>query len=277
MLLQSSNDKPPGFSQRVVANIAANGQAIVSRENYRAMANIGSRISLSPPVLRRSILNPARTLHCDALLFDLDGVLVDSVACSERVIREWAESHEIDPARFLSISHGRRAIETIRIVAPHLNAAAEADLLIARESCETDGVYEVAGALELLRTLPPTRWAIVTSGTRSIATLRLRFTGLPTPPVLICADDVERGKPDPEGYLAAAARLHVLPANCIVVEDAPAGLAAARAAGMRSIGVVGTCDEAALAQATVTIPLLGALRVVAGDAGGMLTIQLVAA
>jgi sugar-phosphatase len=220
-----------------------------------------------------SILKSARPLYCEAMLFDLDGVLVDSVACSKQVLREWAQSHGLELARVMTVSHGRRAIETIQLVAPHLDAAAEADLLIARESCTTDGVHEVAGARELLRTLPPTRWAIVTSGTRSIATLRLRFTGLPVPPILICADDVERGKPDPEGYLAAAARLHVLPESCVVVEDAPAGLAAARAAGMRSIGVVGTCDAAALAQATITIPRLAALRVVTGDAGGVLTIQ----
>lgn len=218
--------------------------------------------------------NDERTLQCDALLFDLDGVLVDSAACSERLLREWALHHALDPARVCAVAHGCRTVETVQHVAPHLDAAAEAEVLTAREAITTEGVFEVVGARELLGRLPPNRWGIVTSGARSVATLRLRSAGLTEPHTLICAGDVIRGKPDPEGYVAAAARLKVAPDRCVVVEDAPAGLEAAHAAGMRSIGVVGTSGVAALARATFTISRLAALHVVNGHGDGALTILL---
>lgn len=219
-------------------------------------------------------INGERTLHCEALLFDLDGVLVDSAACIERLLRDWALQHALEPAHVFATSHGRRTIETIQLVAPYLDAAAEAEALTTREAVTTEGVVEVAGARELLRAVPPNRWAIVTSGDRSVATLRLRSTGLPEPRVLICAADVTRGKPDPEGYLAAAEQLRVAPESCLVVEDAPAGLEAAHAAGMRSIGVAGTHAAAALSRATVTIAALAAMRVVAGQTDGQITVRL---
>lgn len=191
---------------------------------------------------------------CDALLFDLDGVLVDSAECVERTWHRWADAHGLDPAAVIRAAHGRRTIETVRLMAPHLAAEAEVARLAASESNETDGVYEVTGARELLKLLPARSWAVVTSGIRAVAELRIRHTHLPIPPVLVCADEIKAGKPDPEGFLTAARRLGVEPWRCVVVEDAPPGIEAARAAGMRSIGIVGTYPREKLARADATVP-----------------------
>jgi sugar-phosphatase len=144
-------------------------------------------------------------------------------------------------------------------MAPHLPAVEEAERLTAIESTATDGLEKVQGARDLLQQLPASRWAIVSSGAQAVATLRLAQTHLPKPAVLICAEDVRHGKPDPEGYLAAAHRLGVAPSACVVIEDAPAGLEAARAAGMRCIAVATTHDAAALELATYTVPTLACL------------------
>jgi sugar-phosphatase len=150
-------------------------------------------------------------------------------------------------------------VETIPLVAPHLALADEVAALEGVDAHTTDGVYEVPGVRELLERLPAHAWAIVTSGARAVATLRIRHTGLPMPQVLVCADEISRGKPDPEGYLTAAARLGRAPADCVVVEDTPAGLEAARAGGMRSIGIVGTYPASALDIADLVIPSLAML------------------
>lgn len=196
-----------------------------------------------------------------AILFDLDGVLVDSAECVERTWRKWAARHGLDPDRVLQVAHGRRTIETVPLVAPHLVAADEVAALEGAESHTTEGIYEVPAARELLERLPADAWAIVTSGVRSVATLRIRHTHLPMPRVLVCADEITHGKPNPEGYLTAAERLGKKPEECVVVEDTPAGLEAARAAGMPSIGIVGTYPAAALAMADLIVPSLSALPV----------------
>lgn len=200
-------------------------------------------------------------LQCAALLFDLDGVLVDSARCVEATWRQWATRHGLDPERAIQVAHGRRTIETVALLAPHLAASTEVAALAASESTTTEGVYEVAGARELLARLPDNVWAVVTSGVRAVATLRIRHTGLPSPPVLICADEIDRGKPDPQGYLIAAERLGFLPSQCIVVEDTPPGIEAAHAAGMRVVAVEGTYPALALSAADVTISHLAAMRV----------------
>ena len=128
-------------------------------------------------------------MHCSAILFDLDGVLVDSAACVEETWRQWSRRHGLDPERIIGIAHGRRTAETIPIVAPHLNVADEIAALVAIESTTTDGVHAVPGAQALVESLPPDAWAVVTSGHRSVATLRIRHVGLPWPPVLVCADE----------------------------------------------------------------------------------------
>ena len=209
-------------------------------------------------------MSHAITLRCDAILFDLDGVLVDSTAAVERTWRIWARRHGLDAEAIIRVAHGRRTVETLREVAPHLVLDDEVAALGDIETATTEGVYEIPGARELLHAIPPERWAVVTSGLRSVATLRIRHTRLPTPRALICADEIAHGKPHPEGYLTAAERLGVAPARCVVVEDAPAGLEAARAAGMRSVGIAGTFPAERLSMADHVVPSLGALRVTAG-------------
>jgi sugar-phosphatase len=219
-------------------------------------------------------------LHCHALLFDLDGVLVDSLPSVERSWRAWAARHGIDAEALLPTVHGRRAIDTIRATAPELDAEAELAALVASEATDTADVTALPGAAELISALPPRQWAVVTSGAPPVALARLRSAGLPVPPVLITATDVGRGKPDPEGYLTAAVRLGIAPGECVVVEDAPAGVAAARAGRMRVVALTTTMPADALRGADVIVPSLAALVVeVDGRAGepARLTVSAVAA
>jgi sugar-phosphatase len=198
---------------------------------------------------------------CAALVFDLDGVLVDSTACVEQIWRRWAEQHGLDAAAILEVSHGRRTADTLRLVAPHLDVDAEVAALAASEARARAGVCEVPGAKELLSGLPPTAWGIVTSAVRAVAEYRLRLTGLPVPQVMVCAENVARGKPDPEGYLAAATLLGARPADCVVVEDAPPGIAAAHAAGMRAIALATTYPSVDLEVADAVTDTLTGIRV----------------
>jgi sugar-phosphatase len=148
------------------------------------------------------------------------------------------------------------------MVAPQLSAEAELATLAASESTTSEGVYEIAGARELLEQLPAAKWAVVTSGIRAVAEFRLRYARLPVPPVMICADEITRGKPDPEGYLTAASRLGYSPDDCLVIEDAPAGIEAARAAGMRVIAITTTFGRESLKGADAVIERLTDLTVV---------------
>lgn len=217
-------------------------------------------------------------LECDAVLFDLDGVLVDSAVCVERHWRRWAAEHHLDGDEIMRVAHGRPTVETIRLVAPHLSTEEEAARLDAGEAFDTDGVMAIDGAARLVRSLPPDGWAIATSGTRDTAMTRLRHTGLPVPSVLITADDVKRGKPNPEAYLLAAAKLDVRPERCVVVEDAPAGVSAAHAAGMRVIAVATTHSEIELGEADIRAERLVDIRISRSDVrrGGRLTVRVAA-
>ena len=205
--------------------------------------------------------NPAAHLICEALLFDLDGVLVDSIVSVEHTWRVWAARHGLDAAAILRSAHGRRALDTVKIVAPHLDAAAEIIALSAQEASTTQGLSEVPGAHALLSALPTDRWAVVTSGDRPVAEHRLRHVGLPVPTVMVCGDEVTHGKPDPEGYLAAAAKLGIAPAGCVIVEDAPSGVEAAHNAGMRVIAVTSTHSAEELSAADAVTDTLSALTV----------------
>jgi sugar-phosphatase len=195
-------------------------------------------------------------IRCGAILFDLDGVLMDSRVCVERHWTRWANSRGIDLALVLAEAHGRRTTDTIRAVAPSLDIEAEARLLEAAEAVDFDGVTTLPGAAELLEALPSGSWTVVTSGTRALATGRLAQGGLPIPPQLITADDVERGKPDPQPYLAGAAVLGLDPAVCLVVEDAPAGIQAGKAAGMTVLTVTTTFEASALMAADYVVASL---------------------
>ncbi|BAL88436.1 putative haloacid dehalogenase-like hydrolase [Actinoplanes missouriensis 431] len=178
-------------------------------------------------------------LHAAAVLFDLDGVLVDSGATVERSWRRWAVRQGLDPAAVLAVCHGRTTAATIAVVAGHLDAAAEARRIESEQAADSAEVRACPGAADLIAEMPAGRWAVVTSGSRALASSRLRQASIPVPDVLITSDDVRRGKPDAEGYRAAAGLLGVEPSDCVVIEDAHPGVTAALAAGCRVIGIAG--------------------------------------
>jgi len=210
--------------------------------------------------------------ECSAILFDLDGVLVNSIASVERQWRKFAIRHKLDPDHVIHTAHGHRTVETVHILAPHLDALAEAAIVERDEIADTEGLVAIDGAADLLASLPRDRWAVVTSGTRALATRRLAAAGLPQPGRMIPADEVTRGKPDPEPYLKGANAINFAPESCLVFEDAPSGIRAAKAAGMRVIGVLGTSTAAELHQAD---GLVGSLRDVrARMNGGQLEVDI---
>jgi sugar-phosphatase len=210
-----------------------------------------------------------RILGCEGVLFDLDGVLVDSARVVVRTWHTWARTKGLDAERFIEIAHGRRPAETVRIIAPDLDAESEGAELERIEVDDTDGILEVEGALELLATLPEGSWTVVTSGSRALASGRMRHVGLPLPERFVTADDVENGKPHPEAYLKGAEILGASPETCVVIEDAPAGLQSAKAAGMRVVAVATTHREEDLHEADVVVGALSDIRVLtqAGDGG----------
>ncbi|HTC90468.1 MAG TPA: HAD family hydrolase [Bryobacteraceae bacterium] len=179
-------------------------------------------------------------IRCSALLFDLDGVLIDSTPAVARVWRRWAVEHGFDPETVVRLAHGRPSRTTIRELLPNADIDKEDREVERREMEDLDGVVLLPGARELLTTLPPDRWTIATSGTRALAEVRLRVAGLPVPANMITSSDVKIGKPDPEPYLKAAAKLGFAASECIVVEDAPAGVRAGKAAGARVIAFLTT-------------------------------------
>jgi sugar-phosphatase len=179
-------------------------------------------------------------LTCHAILFDLDGVLLDSTSCIERHWQEWAEKHEIDLNLVLQNAHGVRTIETIQKVAPLLDAEKEAAVFTVNEILDTEGVVAIKGAKALMEHLPAEKWAIVTSGGYDLVNARLKKAELPVPKYIISADDVTQGKPSPQPYLKGAEKLGVPVDQCVVVEDAPIGVKAGKAAGMHVIGIAST-------------------------------------
>ena len=178
-----------------------------------------------------------RTFDCDAVLFDMDGTLVDSRALVEMMWLRWAERRAVPADAILAIAHGRPTLDTMRLVAPQYATPEEAAALDAEEAAEEGGETPVPGAAGLLASLPADRWAVFTSAFQGIARDRIARVGLPVPEVLLGADDVRRGKPDPEGYVRAAERLGVSPVRCVVFEDTQPGVVSARAAGARVIGL----------------------------------------
>jgi sugar-phosphatase len=172
-----------------------------------------------------------------AVLCDMDGVLIDSAPAVERVWRAWATTHGFDPAKVVAQAHGRRSIETIRAVAPKMNAEKENLVVEQMEIDDKEGVTALPGAADLLAKLPADRFAIVTSATRPLAVARLGYAGLPIPRHIITADDVVNGKPSPEPYLRGAALLGFAARECLVFEDTPAGIASARSSPMQAIAL----------------------------------------
>lgn len=179
------------------------------------------------------------TLRARALLLDMDGTLVHSTGEVEAVWRLWCRRHRLDPEPVLTMCHGVRSREVIRTLAPQLDLAQEVALLDDLEIHHTGQAEALAGARTRLASLPVERWALVTSASQRVAKHRLRSAGLPLPALLVGAEDVEHGKPDPEPYLLAAERLGLAAADCLVFEDAPAGISSALRAGCRVVQVGG--------------------------------------
>lgn len=200
------------------------------------------------------------SLRVQGVLFDLDGVLIDSTAGVTRVWRDWGIRQGLDPSQTAHAAHGRRAIDTVRLLAPQLDAEAELRDLERREIAESHDVSAFAGAARLLESLPPQRWAIVTSGTRDLATHRLRTAGLPVPQRMITGTDIENGKPHPEPFRRGAALLGLEAASCVAVEDAPNGIASALAAGMPVLALPTTYSVAELTHASALLPCLADLQ-----------------
>lgn len=189
-------------------------------------------------------------ISCEGLLFDLDGVLVDSTPAVERVWTKWAVAKGFnDPAEVVRFAHGRPSIDTMRDLLPGGDFELENQVILRGEIEDTEGVVALPGVRELLNSLPADRWAIVTSCARPLAEVRLKTAGLPIPHRLQTADDVRRGKPDPEPYLKGAALLGIPAGKCVVFEDAPAGIRSGKAAGALVIALPTTCPETELEQA----------------------------
>ncbi|KAA0941746.1 HAD-IA family hydrolase [Streptomyces apricus] len=177
-------------------------------------------------------------IPCEGLLFDNDGVLVDSDLGVDQAWSRWARARGLDAGRVTETVHGRRSADTVALLVTDPGerpaALAEIDRLEIEAAATTTAL---PGALDLLTGLPPGSWAVVTSGVTGLARARLAAAGLPLPPVLVTADDVDRGKPAPDGYLAAAGKLGVDPARTVVLEDSAAGATAGKAAGAYVVGV----------------------------------------
>jgi len=213
---------------------------------------------------------------CDALLFDMDGVLIDSTPAVARVWHRWALDHGFDPVEVVKKAHGRPSITTIREYLPRADHAAENKIVERSEIEDLEGVIALPGAMELLHALPAKRWAIVTSCTRPLAEVRLRATGMPRPACFVTCDDVASGKPAPEPFAKAARKLGFDPRNCVVVEDAPAGVLAGKAAGARVIAFPTTMPEQELRDAGADWILrdCGGISLEARDASGKLSLAL---
>src|SRR5438093_5060159 len=189
------------------------------------------------------------SIRCRGILFDLDGVLVDSTPAVARVWAGWAREHGFDADQVVKEAHGRPSIATIRELLPHADHAAEDREVERREIADVEGVIPLPGAMEILKTLPLERWAIVTSCKRALAHVRIAAARLPRPQHLVTSTDVKNGKPDPEPYVKGAQILGVPANECIVIEDAPVGIRARKAAGARVLALRTTASDAELQQA----------------------------
>lgn len=199
--------------------------------------------------------------RCSGILFDLDGVLVDSTRSVTYQWLAWADEHNIPAEVMLPIMHGRRTVEVVQLAAPQLDAESEALSIERKGATDFERISAVPGAKELLTGLPADRWAVVTSATRFIAGPRLQHFHMPLPRVMVTADDVSHGKPHPAPYLRGAALLGVAPEECIVIEDSPAGIVSAHAGGMKAIGLTTTFPASELRQADAVIPAMAQIRV----------------
>jgi sugar-phosphatase len=188
-------------------------------------------------------------IQCRALLFDLDGVLIDSTPAVARVWHQWALDHGFNPKEVVARAHGRPSLATVREYLPHADHEAENREVERREIEDLAGVVPLPGALALLASLPPHCWTIVTSCTRPLAAIRIKAAGLPLPAQMVTSSDITHGKPHPEPYLKGASVLGFSAAECIVIEDAPAGIRSGKSAGARVIAFKTAASVAALRDA----------------------------
>lgn len=171
------------------------------------------------------------SIHCQGILFDMDGILVSSIGCVERTWTKWAVMRGVDVARTLELAHGRRALETLAAMRPDLDGETELKMVEEIEMADNEDLRVLPGVLELLKAMPRERWAVVTSATERLTRRRLADGGVPAPERLVAADHVTRGKPHPEPFLAGAAMLGFAPQQCVVFEDSASGTLAGREAG----------------------------------------------
>jgi sugar-phosphatase len=196
-----------------------------------------------------------------AFLFDMDGTVLNSIAAAERIWSAWAVRHGVEVETFLPTIHGARAIDTItRLNLPGVDAEQQAAFITAAEIEDVEGIVEIPAAAAFLKDLPKDRWAMVTSAPRDLALRRMAAAGIPQPAVMITAEDVKAGKPDPSGYLLAAKKLGVEPADCLIFEDATVGIQAAEAAGA-ALMVITTTHQHPIETAHATLASYDAISV----------------
>ena len=207
-------------------------------------------------------------IACAAILFDMDGVLIDSTPAVARVWSQWARERGFDPEKVVRLAHGRPSISTICDLLPNADHEAENREVERREIADLEGVVPLPGARRLLASLPPERYAIVTSSTRKLAEARLRAAELPVPKFFVTSSDIVNGKPHPEPYLKAAAKLGADPRECIVVEDVPTGIRSGKAAGARVIAFPTTVETGELRAAGADWIVKNCEEIVATTRGG---------
>lgn len=206
-------------------------------------------------------------VEAKGILFDMDGVLVSSIGSVVRCWRRWAEIYEIPNAEVYEVPHGVRAIDIVKSLRPDIDPQEGLRVIEDMEMQDTADLVVLPGVKKLLESLPLERWAIVTSATRRLLLGRLEAAGLPVPERIISGDMVERGKPDPEPYRRGAELLGFRPEECVVVEDAPSGVGAGIAAGIRVLGVLGTHSAEELDAADWIVGSLEELAVAAKTDG----------
>lgn len=216
-------------------------------------------------------MEPVLDLTVAAALFDMDGTLVDSTAVVERIWTDLAVEHGLDAGAVIAHTHGRQTRDSVAHLLPGADVSAITAALDAEELEALEGIVEVPGAADLMAALTGLPVAVVTSASRELATRRMRIAGVPVPDVVVAAEDVEAGKPAPDGYLAAARMLGVPVQHCVVFEDAEAGLQAAVASGA-SVVVVGR-HESATTEGLPRVPDLRGVRVMPAADGGLRLVQ----